>query len=300
LNQPLDSNLVHRPERFAELADIKIGSQVDDESLLRVLLSSEGGLKNIPSGARRIVLLNQADTPALQSQALRMADQLLEGYSSVVIASLNSKPGEALVVREKIAGIILAAGGATRFATAGGLNMPKPLLIWRGEPFVCHVARHALQAGLQPVVVVTGFAAAQIEQVLTGMDLQIVRHMDWMQGQSSSIQAGLQALPRDTGAALFLLADQPQIPPTLIHSFVETHSRTFAPIIAPLIDGMRGNPVLFDRSTFSAFATLRGDVGGRVLFSRFPVEWIPWHDPHCLLDVDTPEDYHALLAFDDQ
>jgi molybdenum cofactor cytidylyltransferase len=71
-----------------------------------------------------------------------------------------------------------------------------------------------------------------------------------------------------------------------------------APIIAPLIDGQRGNPVLFDRVTFSDLQQVRGDAGGRQLFSRYPVAWVDWHDSAVLLDIDTEEDYQRLLADD--
>ena len=69
-----------------------------------------------------------------------------------------------------------------------------------------------------------------------------------------------------------------------------------APIVAPLVDGRRGNPVLFDRSTFPELLALTGDVGGRALFSRYPIEWLPWLDAAVLLDVDTPDEYRKLLA----
>jgi molybdenum cofactor cytidylyltransferase len=62
------------------------------------------------------------------------------------------------------------------------------------------------------------------------------------------------------------------------------------------VDGQRGNPVLFDRDTFKDFASLSLEQGGRALFSRFPVQWLPWHDPTVLLDVDAPEDYKRLMA----
>ncbi len=110
-----------------------------------------------------------------------------------------------------------------------------------------------------------------------------------MTGQPSNFQI-------EPGGAIFLLADQPQTPPTLIRSLVEMHARTLAPIIAPLVNGQRGNPVLFDRATFSDLLSLTGDVGGRSLFSRYPVEWLPWHDEGVLLDVDTEEDYSRLVG----
>ena len=97
---------------------------------------------------------------------------------------------------------------------------------------------------------------------------------------------------------MFLLADQPRVPMRLLRTLIEVHAGTMAPIIAPLIDGQRGNPVLFDRVTFSELLQVSGDTGGRQLFSRYPVAWVDWHDPAVLLDIDTEEDYQRLLAED--
>jgi molybdenum cofactor cytidylyltransferase len=192
-------------------------------------------------------------------------------------------------VHEKIAGIILAAGAGSRFGRL------KQVLEWRGEPLVRHVVRTALAAGLSPVVVVCGAESQTVRSALEGLDVVRVENDSWQQGQSSSVRAGLSALPDQAGGTLFLLADQPQIPVTLVRALVERHAQDLAPVVAPLIDGQRGNPVLFDRATFSDLLALRGDVGGRALFSRYPITWVPWHDPGLLLDVDRPEDYRRLL-----
>ncbi|MCU0489721.1 MAG: hypothetical protein MUE67_12325, partial [Anaerolineales bacterium] len=69
---------------------------------------------------------------------------------------------------------------------------------------------------------------------------------------------------------------------------------TLAPILAPLVDGQRGNPVFFDRQTFGDLLSLQGDTGGRALFSRWPVEWLPWHDASVLVDIDRLEDYQRF------
>jgi molybdenum cofactor cytidylyltransferase len=105
----------------------------------------------------------------------------------------------------------------------------------------------------------------------------------------------VQALPADTGGAVFLLADQPQIPATLIRALIAEHARTLAPVVVPLVNGRRGNPVLFDRSTFPDLLALTGNTGGRALFSRYAVNWLPWHDASVLLDVDTVGDYNRLV-----
>jgi molybdenum cofactor cytidylyltransferase len=97
-----------------------------------------------------------------------------------------------------------------------------------------------------------------------------------------------------TGGGLFLLADQPQVTPTIVRALVDEHAATLAPVIAPLVLDRRANPVLFDRAAFPDLVKLEGDVGGRAIFSKYNVHYLPWHDDSLLLDVDTPEHYQRL------
>jgi molybdenum cofactor cytidylyltransferase len=303
LGKALDEETVHRPEIFGRLGGLRPGEPVTPAALMRVLTHPAGGLKNIPTAAQRIALLNQADTPELQAQADSLAKSLLPAYASVIIANLNA--GKIHAVHEPIAGIILAAGGSLRF------GQPKQLLDWRGEPFVRAVAKTALEAGLSPVVVVTGANAEKIGAAVQGLPVQIVHNQEWHSGQASSIRAGVSPLPFPppnpedlgegdpqgrvgTGAAIFLLADQPQVTPTILHALVEEHAATLAPIVAPMVLDRRANPVLFDRVTFPDLMELKGDVGGRGIFSKHKVGYLPWHDDALLLDVDTPEHYQRL------
>lgn len=305
--KPLGGDWVHRPERFAKLSGMQIGQTIGVESLARVLTNPKGGLKGIPPNSRRLVLLNQADTVDLQAIAARLASQLLKTYDGGVVASLdppvsllsqpyidteeNREPSQAIIyaVHERVAGVILAAGGSQR------MGRPKQLLPWHGKPLIQHVVDAALQAELNPVIVVTGDAHDQVANVLEGSVVQLVHNLDWSSGQSSSVRAGVQALPPNVGAAVFLLADQPLIPPALIKALVENHAFNLAPIVAPLVDGQRGNPVLFDRDTFPDLLTVQGDRGGRAIFSRHRVDWVDWHDARVLLDVDNEGDYERLL-----
>jgi molybdenum cofactor cytidylyltransferase len=96
------------------------------------------------------------------------------------------------------------------------------------------------------------------------------------------------------GAGLFLLADQPQVTLTIVRALVEEHAKTLAPVIAPMVLDRRANPVLFDRVTFPDLMKLEGDVGGRGVFSKYIVSYLPWHDEALLLDVDTPDQYQHL------
>ncbi len=295
LGKPLSEEVVHRPEIFARLSGLKVGEMITPEALIRVLTHPSGGMKNIPTRARRVALLNQADSPALQAQAKMIAQGLLSCYHAVVAASLNpqattpDQQSEIYAVYEPVAGIVLAGGGSSRF------GQPKPLLGWHGKPFVRAVAETALAAGLSPVVVVTGADAEQVEAAVNDLPVVIVRNEDWRSGQSLSIRAGLATLALAHTAAIFLLVDQPQITPAVVRALVEGHTRTLAPIVAPLVDGRRANPVLFDRETFPDLMALSGDVGGRAIFSKFPVNYLIWHDESLLTDVDTPDEYRKLV-----
>jgi molybdenum cofactor cytidylyltransferase len=283
------------------------------------LTEGQGGLKNIPDQARKTVLMNQADSDELQSSANRMVRPLLSTFDSIIISNLSEE--KIFAVHEHIAGVILAAGESTRYGQV------KQLLDWRGKPFIRVVAQTALEAGLSPVVVVTGAQAEKIEIAINDLDVKVVFNSDWKSGQGSSIKVGVEALRSPpslpqiqqpnlllktpisnagfgggtqrverVGGAIFLLADQPQVTTSVIRALVEKHAEGLYPIVAPMVIDQRANPVLFDRSTFAALLTIEGDMGGRAIFHKHRVEYLPWHDDRLLLDVDTPEMYQRLIS----
>ncbi len=197
-------------------------------------------------------------------------------------------------IHEPIAGIILAAGESRRF------GQPKQLLDWKGQPFVRVVVKTALKAGLSPILVVTGASAPSVESAVKDLNITVIYNTDWKSGQGSSIKAAVNALtlassPR-AGGAIFLLTDQPQVTTSILHALKDKHSEGLYPIVAPMVMDQRANPVLFDRATFPDLMMLEGDVGGRAIFHKHRVEYLPWHDDRLLLDVDTPEMYQRLIA----
>jgi len=294
LGKALTEEWVYRPEEFAALAEMPADAQIDTGALVKVLRHAQGGLKNIPAGAVRIALLNQADTDDLRAQAEQSAGGLLGAYRRVVAASLrgagaDGAEAEIHAVYQATAGIVLAAGAAQR------MGQPKQLLAWQGEPLVRRQARIALEAGLDPVIVITGAYADQVAGALAGLKLRVVNNSEWAAGQSTSLRAGLAGVGKDSGSAVFLLADQPFVDAEVIRRLVAEHARTLAAIIAPLVGGRRANPVLFDRRTFGDLAELEGDSGGRQVMGKWGVHLVEWEDARLLVDVDDMEDYLRAL-----
>jgi len=313
LQQLLINDHVHRPAIFSDLSGLNIGERITTDAMIRVLKHTQGGLKNIPAQARKTVLLNQADTPELQALAHGLVQPLISTFDSVIIASLKQET--IFAVHERVAGIILAAGESARFGKT------KQLLDWKGKPFVRAVTMTALEAGLAPVIVVTGANAEKVESaVKEDLNVITVRNKDWKSGQGSSIKAGVSFLPQirqedfsddsklssvgfgegwdGVGAAIFLLTDQPQITTSILRALIQRHAEGLFPVVAPMVMDQRANPVLFDRETFADLLTLEGDIGGRAIFHKYRVEYLPWHDNRLLLDVDTPEMYQRLIADD--
>jgi len=286
LGKPLSDENVHRAEIFSQITGRGIGESITTQDLLKILTHPKGGLKNVPVNAKRVAVLNQADTPELQSIGGSLARELLNDYGAVIVCSLENN---ILHLIERTAGIILAAGTSSRYGQF------KQLLDWKGKPFIRQVTETALQAGLEPVVVVTGFRHTDVASHLQDLPIRLIHNPDFELGQSTSIKAGIRSLPQHIGAAVFLLADQPQIPTEVIRALVETHAGERPSILAPLVlEERRANPVLFDRVTFPDLLNLTGDIGGRGIFDKHRVTYLPWHDDILIFDVDKPDDYERL------
>lgn len=290
LGKPLDAQTVHRPEIFAQLADLALGEKVCTEHLARVLASPSGGLKGIPEDAERILFLNQAESEISQAQGARLASMLSDEFERILIGSLDQpgKEGPIFSAHSRTAGIILAAGGSER------LGQPKQLLDWCGKPFVLQVALTALTAGLDPLIVITGANRTEVEAALVSLPVKCMFNPDWASGQSTSMKVGLESLPPRCDRVMFLLSDQPQISPLLIRQVIERHNTQRNPVTAPMMRERRGNPVLFGSETFEVLRSVHGDKGGRAAFDVFKVDHVPWIDDRCLLDVDQVRDMDTL------
>jgi molybdenum cofactor cytidylyltransferase len=212
-------------------------------------------------------------------------------FPCIVAASVEKEAVRA--VYERTAGIILAAGESKRF------GRPKQLLEWKGQSFVQAVARTAINAGLSPVIVVSGANAEDVETSVSGLGVEVIRNVEWTSGQASSIKKAVKSLSPEIGGAVFLLSDQPQVSVEVIQALIEKHSQGIRPIIAPMVMDRRANPVLFDKDTFKDLLLLEGDTGGRAIFHKYRVDYLPWHDDSLLLDVDTPEQYQKLISLED-
>jgi len=198
--------------------------------------------------------------------------------------------------KPRIAGIVLAAGSATR------MKRLKQLLPFKGQTILGTVIDNAQSADLDHLIVVLGHAAEEIEHHIDFTPAEVVIAKQYQLGQSASLKAGLSAVPENFDGALFLLGDQPMVSPDVIDAVVVEFSRSDADIIIPTYNGKRGNPVLIGKSLFKRLNSLTGDTGARALFEEFDdriTEIEGGHETICL-DVDTWEDYQQLCKTEEK
>ena len=196
--------------------------------------------------------------------------------------------------QSRIAAIVLAAGRSTRMGAANKL-----LSDIGGAPMVRRVAEAALASRARPVLFVTGHQAGEVRAALAGLDVAFVDNPDHALGLSTSLKAGIAALPEAIEAALVLLGDMPRIAADhidrLIDAFATEQGRC---ICVPVHQGRRGNPVLWPRAFFAEMLQLEGDAGARKLLGAHAdrVREVDLATDAIFLDVDTPEALAKLQA----
>jgi molybdenum cofactor cytidylyltransferase len=162
------------------------------------------------------------------------------------------------------AGLILAAGLGTRF---GGRKM---LASVRGRPMLQWVLDLADAAELDPVVVVLGQDADDIEAALDWRHELLLRNPDPGRGISSSVRLGLEALA-ESDRVLVLLGDQPFLSVDQVTAITASDADPLRPIVVPrYANGKPGNPVLLERAAFKYASAVEGDRGMSQLFKRHP------------------------------
>ena len=194
-----------------------------------------------------------------------------------------------MTVGKDIHAVLLAAGRSERM----GRNN-KLLLNVGGIPLVRKSAINILNSNVTSMTVVTGFDENKIVNALSGLNVNFVKNINFREGLSSSLKAGLANITPTPSAVIICLADMPKIQPEHINQLIEN----FDPlkgweICIPTNNGKRGNPVLIGSRFFPYIFETSGDFGAKQVMKQHSdkvveVE-IGTSDIH--FDIDTQDEY---------
>ena len=137
-----------------------------------------------------------------------------------------------------------------------------------------------------------------MRSALAGLPVHFVHNPDHATGLSTSLIAGVAALPADASGVLILLGDMPFVSAATCDRLIARFAQASTPpeAIIPVHRGREGNPVLIGRSLFAELAGLRGDAGARKLLAQpgRRLMLCDVGDDGIGIDVDTREALSAL------
>ncbi len=192
--------------------------------------------------------------------------------------------------------IILAAGASPR------MGRPKALCDFDGRTCIELALDACREASLAPPIVVLGFQAETIRRRVPFGEATVVLNQRAERGQTSSLKAGLTALPDRTEAFLLYPVDVPLVSAAELRLLLAAwHARTGDQrVFIPSHNRRRGHPALFHAELRDAFMRLPDESPARAVIDASPdrISYIECETPSVLMDMDTPEDYaHCLLVF---
>jgi molybdenum cofactor cytidylyltransferase len=188
-----------------------------------------------------------------------------------------------------IAGLVLAAGGASRFGS------PKQLAELDGVPLLQHAIDAMLAVpALDRVVVVLGAVAEEVAAAVKFASAEPVVCRSWETGMAASLACGVAELP-EADWVVVTLGDMPGVTPEAIEAVMDACGPDVDAVRADY-GGRGGHPVALSRALLDRVPSLQGDVGARDLLAGARVRTVEALHLARPDDVDTPEELEAIRA----
>ena len=198
-------------------------------------------------------------------------------------------------------GVILAAGESTRMGSDKAL-LPWPPKVSSAQETFLSAAIRSLEPFNDLVLVVAGKNELNLAPLVYACGASLLRNPEPERGQFSSLQTGLrEVLNRGRDAAMVTLVDRPPvssstIPKLLLAFEAAAAQRKWA--VIPEYAGKHGHPILIGREMIEMFLKASPEATARDVEHQYvdKIEYVPVDDRFVTLNVNTPEDYAALVA----
>jgi molybdenum cofactor cytidylyltransferase len=187
-----------------------------------------------------------------------------------------------------VSAVLLAAGSAKR------MGKLKQLLPIAEKSAIRHCLDAVISAGISDITVVIGPEHETIRKEISGFPVKVAVNKKAGSEMAESVRAGLSETARSATGVLVCLADHPLVAAETIRVLVGKHAGRPDMIIVPSCHGRRGHPCLFPVDT--ARKVFSG-LNLREIIAADPsrIEYVGVDDEGVVLDMDTEEDYRAMI-----
>ena len=188
------------------------------------------------------------------------------------------------------AALIVAAGMSSRMGDF------KPMLSIGSITIAQRVIATFHQAGIEKIVMITGYQAVTLERHLSGSGVIFLRNDHYETTQMfDSVKIGLKYLMDKCDRVLFTPVDVPLFTAETVRRLLDAN----AALACPVCDGQQGHPLLISAALLPKILSDCGEQGLKGAVSRCGTAMtaVAVNDPGTLRDADTPEDYSALVEY---
>jgi len=188
----------------------------------------------------------------------------------------------------KTGAVIVAAGMSSRMGDF------KPMLKIGAISMVQRIIINFQQAGVFPIVLVTGFRGEELEKHISKMGVICIRNKDYEKTQMfDSAKIGFSYIKDKCDRTFFSPVDIPLFTVNTIMRLMESN----ALVAKPVCNGKEGHPILLSCSILPSLIAYKADGGLKEAISQCckDEETIDVIDEGILHDADTPEDFRQLI-----
>ena len=190
----------------------------------------------------------------------------------------------------QIGALIVAAGMSKRMGEF------KPMLSIGSISVAQRVVATLSQAGVNKIVMVTGYNATMLERHLSGNGIIFLRNEAYETTQMfDSVKIGLRYLLDKCDKVLFTPVDVPLFTAKTVRAILDSG----APLAVPMCEGQQGHPILIANHLIPEILADSGEMGLKGAMDRcsVPLSRIAVEDFGTIHDADTPEDFSALVEY---
>lgn len=190
----------------------------------------------------------------------------------------------------KTGAVIVAAGMSTR------MKGFKPMLNIGNISIAQRVIATLQQAGVEHIVMVTGFNSDMLEKHLVNHNVVFLRNERYETTHMfDSACIGLRYMADQCDRVIFTPVDIPLFTAATVRALLASDAK----LACPVCGGKSGHPIMIDSTLIPGILSDSGETGLQGALKRCgePFAEILVNDRGVLYDADAPEDYEALLEY---